>query len=299
MNKSLIIKLIFLASLWGGGFLFLRLSSPEFGPLALIFVRSLTATIALFPVFIRSHKCIEIFQNWPVFLLIGLIGTALPFSLFSYASLYLGAGYASILNGMTPISSAVIAYFWLSEKLSPLAVFGIFLGFIGMVIISLPAIPGSNKTADNELAVIAISAILAATLCYAVSTCLVRAKFSNIPPLVSTTGSQFASTVILLPFALSYWPSQTPSTTAWFSVISLGVFSTAIAIVLFFSMIKQYGVNRSLTVTYLIPLFGVLWGWLFLNESVSLGTLLGGSIILIGVFFTTGSFERLTEKRKS
>jgi len=281
------VELLLLAAVWGASFLFLRISSPEFGPIPLIFVRTALASLVLIPFVLIAQQQKDIFDNWRLFLVVGAISTAIPFSLFSYTSLYLSAGYTSILNATTPFFSAIVAYCWLSERLNLLGVLGLIIGFVGVYLLS-----HFNVGLSDTTVFLPIIAALVATFLYAVSSSYVRLKMCRFKPLTVAAGSQLFSALILLPFAVLSWPSKLPGTTAWVSAVSMAIFSTAFALIVFFRLLQSVGVTKTVSVTYLIPVFGVLWGYLFLGESITLQMILGGLLILFGVSLTTGIYDR-------
>lgn len=285
---KLYVELLILAAVWGASFLFLRISSPEFGPVPLIFVRTTLASLVLLPFVFWTKSARDIVANWKIFLLVGAISTAIPFSLFAYTSIYVTAGKTSILNATTPFFSAVIAFAFLQERLAIYGVLGLILGFFGVYFLSSHEVGGVDGAG-----MLPVFAALVATFLYAVSSTFVKLKMSNMTPLIVATGSQLFSGLILFPFAIYAWPEENPSLLAWSSTVVMAVFSTAIALIIFFRLIQTAGVTKTVSVTYMIPLFGILWGYLFLGEQVTSFMLVGGSLILIGVGLTTGLFDGL------
>jgi drug/metabolite transporter (DMT)-like permease len=276
------IELVVLAALWGGSFLFMRLGAPEFGPVALIALRTGIAMLTLLPAIVLMRKLGHIRGNALALLALGIISTALPFTLLSWAVLYVSAGYASIINSTATIFTALIAWLWVNERLSLGGVSGILLGTLGVVVLAL------DRIEPGKIDLLPLFAGLVATLCYGIGTNYSKQKLAHVAPLVIAFGSQTGATLVLLPFALWLWPAQAPSADAWLAVAGLGVFCTGIAFILFFRLIARVGVNRAISVTYLIPFFGVIWGMLFLDEVVTLYMLVGGGLILLGVGLTTG-----------
>ncbi len=278
-----------LAALWGGSFLFMRMGAPEFGPVVLITLRTATAALFLLPLVVWSKQWNSIIQNFRLLLLVGVLGTAIPFTLLSYAVLTVTAGYASIINATAPIFTAIIAWVWVKEKLSTVAIGGLIIGFCGVVVLTFDK--QGNSSSINILPVLAG---LSATFGYGIGANVTRQKLAHVRPLTLACGSQFAATIFMLPFSFWFWPSQLPSFQAWVSVILLGVACTAIALIIYFRLIANIGVNKAMTVTYLIPFFGVIWGMIFLQESISLLMFMGGVLILIGVGLSS---EILAKKR--
>jgi drug/metabolite transporter (DMT)-like permease len=261
----------------------MRIATPEFGPFMLIEFRSLIAVLFLLPVIFISRKTHTILPNAGRLLFIGVTGTAIPFCLLSYATLYVSAGYTSILNSVAPIFTALIAWIWVKERLTLSAVIGLVAGFTGVIVLSMDKQPGSSETS-----ILPVLAGLVATFCYGFSANYTRQKLSHIHPLALACGSQIGSMLFLLP--LSYWfkPHTMPGTSAWYAVIILGIVCTAIAYILYFRLIANVGVNKTISVTYLIPFFGILWGMMFLNEQLTFLMIAGGLLILTGVSLTTG-----------
>lgn len=276
------IELIILAALWGASFLYMRVAVPEFGAFALIMLRTGIATLSLLPMLVWQKK-------WPVFkmhykkmIVVGLVSTAIPFVLLSYATLYISAGFASILNATTTFYTAIIAWLWVNEKLSKAGAVGIVIGFIGVVVLMLDA-----QINTNSMSMVAAGCALVATFFYGVGINYSSQKLKGIDAITLAFGSQFFSAICLMPFAIISWPEVNPSQTAWLAVIALGVLSTGLAFVIFFGLIAKIGSNKTATVTYLIPFFGVLWGVIFLGEKISPNMLLGGLLIIVGVIFST------------
>lgn len=129
------------------------------------------------------------------------------------------------------------------------------------------------------------------TLSYAVSASFTRRYLSELAPLSNAAGSLIGASVVLLPLAFMQWPQQPPDLAAWSSTLMLGVLSTGLAYVLFFRLIDRIGSTRAITVTFLIPVFGMLWGALFLGESTTLNMVAGTVVILLGTALTTGLLD--------
>jgi drug/metabolite transporter (DMT)-like permease len=278
-----LLELVTLAALWGASFLFMRIATPEFGPIVLIEIRTLIAALFLIPIAFLARKTHLLLPNAGRLILVGLIGTAIPFCLLSYATLYASAGYTSILNATTPIFTALIAWLWVSERLTVAAMIGLVIGFIGVIVLSFDKQPGGG-----EISLLPIMAAMGATLCYGFSSNYARQKLQHIHPLALACGSQISAALLLMPISLWFWPQQMPGTESWVSVTILGIACTASAFILYFRLIAKVGVNKTVAVTYLIPFFGVVWGMLFLGEVLSHLMMIGALLILTGVSLTTG-----------
>ncbi len=286
MKPLYLFELVTLAALWGASFLFMRMGAPEFGPIALIFLRTGIAAIFLLPIVLLTRKWKLIKENALLLFIVGVVGTALPFSLLSYAVLTVSAGYASILNATAPIFTAIIAWWWVRDELSFSAVMGLVVGFIGVFILAF-----DNQGSSSGISFLPVMAGLGATFCYGVGANFTKQKLGHVHPLALACGSQLGAAISLLPLSIWLWPSQLPGQQAWISVTLLGIACTAFAFILYFRLIANVGVNKAITVTYLIPFFGVVWGMIFLNEALTLFMLAGGLFILTGVALSTGIFN--------
>ena len=275
--------LILLAALWGGSFLFMRYAAPAFGPVPLIWLRVAVAALCLAPLLILRGQQGVLRQHATGIALMGVFSSALPFVLIAWAMLSITAGLASILNATVPIFTALIGALWLRERLGVWRTSGLAVGFGGVLL--LAADKADFKPGGSGWA---IAAMLLATLSYGFAANLARRRLTGVPALVNAAGSQIVSAIVLLPFAVWFWPPTTPGWMAWSAAVVLGVGCTALAFLLFFRLIANVGASRAVTVTFLIPLFGVLWGSLFLGETLNAGMLVGGSVVVLGTALATG-----------
>ena len=286
MKPHKLLELTLLAALWGGSFLFIRYAAPAFGVAPLIWLRVAIAALCLVPLLLWRGQGNLLRQHAGTLALMGIFSTALPFVLIAWAMLSLTAGLASILNAATPIFTAVIAALWLHDRLNKSQMLGLVIGFAGVLL--LAADKADFKPGGSGWAIVAM---LLATLFYGVGANMTKHYLGGVPPLVNAAGSQLVSTLILSPLAWWFWPAKMPENMAWGAVIALGVGCTALAFLMFFRLIATIGAARTITVTFLIPLFGVLWGSLFLNETVNAGMLVGGGIVILGTSLATGVFR--------
>ena len=283
MRRRDLIDLVLLAAIWGASFLFTRVAAPAFGPLALAEVRVAIAAAMLVPLLAWRADLTELRRHAPLFLLQGAVNTAIPFALFAYAALTITAGLASILNATAPLFTALVAWLWLRERLTPLQWLGMAIGIVGVVWLSADkaqfAIGGSAW---------AIGAGVLASVSYGVSASVVKRYFTGVRPLAVAAGSQSAAALLLLPFAIFSWPAGVLRASDWGAAIALGVLCTGLAYILYFRLIARVGPATAMTVTFLIPAFAMLWGGLFLGEAVT-GTMLAGcAVILAGTALATG-----------
>ncbi len=287
MKTSPELELVLLAAIWGASFLFMRVGSPEFGPVLFMALRTLIASLFLLPLVYLKKQQLNFSGNWKKIFIGSLFNTAIPFVLFGYATLSLSAGVTSILNATTPMFAAIVAYLWFKDKLNFASILGLIIGFFGVYLLMF------DKISATETAMIFPTiAVLLATLCYGIGANYTKHYLSNIPALTLATGSQVTASIVLLPIALFFLPDHFPSLDAIHAVILLGILCTGIAYILFFRLIANLGPAKAVSVTYLIPAFGLLWGYLFLHEQITPWIIIGSCFILLGVGLTTGLIAR-------
>ncbi len=282
VNSRQILQLFVLAAIWGASFLFIRLAVPHFGPVPLSAMRSTIAALVLVPIVLMRGELSIFRQNWPHLLVIGLTSTALPFALFSLTTELTSAGFAAILNSLTPIFSALVAWLWLKEYLTPAMVSGILLGFLGVLVMVF-----DRETISSGLVLLPVLAGLAGSLFYGLTGNYSRRFAASIPVSVIAAGSQTFSMLTLAPVAFVQWPAAPVPGSAWAYVLVLGVLCTAVAHLMYFNLLGKVGVARTVIVTYLIPVFAMLWGFLILGEGVTLKMLAGAACVLSGIGLLT------------
>jgi drug/metabolite transporter (DMT)-like permease len=283
MKRRDLADLILLAALWGASFLFTRMAVPAFGALALAELRVAIAAAVLLPLLAIRADFTELRARPGRFAVLGALNTAIPFSLFAWAVLSITAGLASILNAAAPLFTALVAWIWLRERLTPWQWLGMGIGFAGVLWLT-----GARVGFDGGNSLWAVLAALAATLSYGVSGNFAKRYFSGVRPLAVAAGSQTAAALLLLPFAIAAWPAEVPPMRDWIAAAALGVLCTGVAYILYFRLIARVGPAMAMTVTFLIPAFAMLWGGLFLGESVTSAMLVGCTIILAGTALATG-----------
>lgn len=284
MTRRDLFDLLLLGAIWGSSFLFMRVAAPEFGPVPLIAVRVGVAAAFLAIVLARRGGFSEMKGRMAALGLVGAINSAIPFSLFAFATLSLTAGFAAVLNATVPLFGALVAYVWLKESLSSARVSGLVLGFAGVLIL----VSGRLSLAFELPAILAG---LLAALCYGIAAHYTKKRLSGASPLLIATGSQIGAAVLLLAPAIYFWPARTPSLSAWLFSLFLGVVCTGLAYILYFRLIARAGAARAIAVTYLIPVFGMGWGWTFLGERVTASMAVGCAVILFGIAMATGVLE--------
>lgn len=289
MSQKNWLKLILLAAIWGSSFIFMRMLSPLLGPTLTTTLRILIAGIVMHVGFRIFHINSEWRRWWPHYLVIGLMNAAIPFFLFAYAAHFLPAGYSAIINASTPLFGALFATLWLKEILSMRKLASLLLGIAGVAVLSYRG-HTATETANFQLA---IGACLCATMCYGLASTYIRKMMTGVPSLPLAGSSQLLGGLCILPFALFSTPDLVAiQTTGWttviLSILGLSLLCSAVAFILYFNLIQETG-SQALTVTLLIPLFGLLWSWLFLDEPVTATMLIGCALVLISTRLVTKS----------
>ena len=278
-----VVDLVALGILWGASFLFMRIAGPEFGAFALVEVRVAIAALVLLPLLIARGQFSDLAGNWATLGILGVHNTAMPFFLLTWATLYLSAGIGGILNATAPIFAAVVAWAWLGEKMSISRIGGLLVGTIGVWLLVRDKVGVSMG--DTTLAVIAA---LGATLLYGIGGNFTRRYASHIPTLATATGSQVGAALALLPITFFVWPDTPISARAWIAAVLMGLFSTALAYILYFRLIANVGPTKAITVTYLVPIFAMLLGAIVIDEPITSSMVIGCAVILLGTALATG-----------
>ncbi|NKB32950.1 MAG: EamA family transporter [Pseudomonadales bacterium] len=279
------VELLVLSAIWGSSFLFLRIASPEFGPVFLIELRVASGLVILMPMCLLMGKFKELQQNWKMIFVVSLTNMAIPFCFFAYSALNMGAGILSIVNATVPFFTASIAFIFYQQRLSKLGLIGLLVGFSGVVVLVFDPSESSGVTSQ-----LAIPSALFACVLYGIALNLVAHKLQGVSGISITTGGLFFSTLLLLPFSVLEQPEVMPQGSVWLSVLALGIVCTGFGYILFYRLIARIGSQKAIMTTYLIPIFSILWGNLFLAESITLFMVFGGILILMGVGMTTGKF---------
>jgi len=293
MSPKHLFELIVLAAIWGASFIFMRISAPEFGATNLATLRIVIAGLTLSPLFyligkpyLRSHP--NKLKVLGKITLVGIGNSVLPFILFAYAAINIDAGLASIINATTPLWGAIFSIVILSNRLNNSGWLGLALGFVGVTVLSQHKLTGELNSE-----VLSILAVVTATCLYGLSTNFSKRYLQGVPPLLIASGTMFTSAILMAPLlTLSKVDLMSVSQNSWIAVVVLGVFCTGVAYILFYRLIENVGPVKAMTVTYLIPIFGVLFGSVFLSEQFYVNMLFGGVLILFGVMLTSGLLNK-------
>ncbi|GAA5213368.1 DMT family transporter [Corallincola platygyrae] len=301
MSTASFLRLILLAALWGASFLFLRIAAPAMGSVALIASRVALAALLLAVVAVWLRKAPKLGLHWRHYLVLGLLNSAVPWVLLAYAAHTLSASVMSILNATAPMWGMVCVALVDRQGVSAKRLLGLVLGTVGVaMLVGLdPTLFGDGAQTDSKGMWLAVAAMLTGTLCYGIASTYTR-SVKGVDAFNNAHGSMWAATLLLAPLLLFYPVQSEPNTLVMSSVAVLGVACTGIALLIYFKLVADEGAPSALTVTYLIPMFGVLWGHLFLDEQVGWHTLVGSCVVLMGTALVTGfSPLRLFGKAKA
>ncbi|MFC7418854.1 DMT family transporter [Iodobacter arcticus] len=296
MSVASALRLIVLAALWGASFLFLRLSVASMEPAWLITFRVGVAAVFLSAVALFTRRKFDWKAHKAELLVLGVLNGAIPFVFYALAAKALTASLMSIMNATAPIWGMLLTMIFMRQKPSFKGLAGLLLGIAGVALLV-----GLDKVSTKPGAGMAILASLAATFCYGLASVYTRMKVRGIASFDMAHGSMWAATLVLLPFLLWIPAPHTMaiSPVVAVAVLGLGVLCTGWAFLIYFRLIQDIGPASTLTVTFLIPVFGILWGVLFLGESVSSNTFVGAALVLLGTALATGFSPRALWAKKA
>jgi drug/metabolite transporter (DMT)-like permease len=269
------LELTILGAIWGASFLFMRVSAREFGALPLVEVRLMLGALILLPLLWRGRAQFKRAHILPL-IFISAINSAIPFSLFAWAAQRAPAGIGAITNATAVMFTALVAFALYGEHITKRRAAGLLAGFVGVAVLA------SGKTAGGSVWSAALAGTFAAFL-YGVGGNMIRRQLAGIPSGAVAAATLLCASVLLAPLAILSWPRTPIPVHSWASGILLGVLCTGIAYLIYFRLIYRVGATRASTVTYLIPLFGVIWAWIVLGEPLTLTMASAGALILGGV----------------
>jgi drug/metabolite transporter (DMT)-like permease len=269
------VELCALGAIWGASFLFMRIAAKDFGAFALVEVRLVLGAAILLPFLWRVRAQFSLAQWWRL-AGIAAVNSAIPFSLFAWAAQRAPAGVGAITNAMAVMFTALAAFLLYGERIGSRRIVGLLLGLVGVVVLA------SDKTGGSNIWPAALAGTCAAML-YGVGGNLIRRYLVGIPASAVAAATLLCASILLAPLAIAMWPSASIPVLSWTAAVLLGVMCTGIAYVLYYRLIYRIGAPRAATVTYLVPLFGVVWAWLFLGEPLTASMAIAGALILSGV----------------
>ena len=273
MNPRVVLALVYCGAAFGGSFLFMRVAAPEI-PAVLVAFGRVTLAAILLAIVAGPSTFRALARSWRDYLVLALFMSGGPFLLFALAERSITAGMGSIINATSPIWVLLVGAAWAGLRITPRRVLGIVLGFGGVaVIVGTDALALAPDAWTG-----ALTAIVAASL-YGVGLTHIRRRMMAVSPIHLALGQLAASSILLAPFAAASLPAATFAPDAVLAVVGIAIVSTAIAWPLLFTINHTVGPVATSAVTFLNPIFGVMWGGLFLGEAVS-PTLLGGGLLV-------------------
>ncbi|CAK3878236.1 putative Permease of the drug/metabolite transporter (DMT) superfamily [Vibrio crassostreae] len=276
------LKLIMLAAIWGGSFLFMRIAANPLGPAVLIEARVLCAAVTLLLVSFYLKRKLSFNAHAKHFFILGLFNTALPFLFFAYAAQTLNASTLAILNSTAPIWAAIIGAIWTKTTLEARVLLGLGIGVTGVGVLV-----GWDAMNIGQEAILPIFAAVMAAFSYGIASNYTK-QAPKVEAFNNAHGSMWAAVLIVLPFVFFIPMREAPNLTITMSVILLGAVCTGLAYLLYFNLINELGAPSALSVTFLIPVFGILWGNLFLDEAIGINTVVGSILVITGTMLVTG-----------
>ena len=266
-----------LAAIWGSAFMFIKISAVDFGPILLVTLRLLIAGLVFMPLLLRKKYRLLFKSHLPGIIIIAIFSNALPFTLFAFASLGATSNMLGILNGTTAFLTTLIAYFWLNESISSKQIIGLCLGFLGVIILVNPA--------NGSSTVIASMCALLGSLCYAFNGNYLEKFHSNSNKKVLIGWSMLFGGLFMTPFAFFNLPDAIPNLNSFLALLWLAVVSTGIGYLGYIRLINRIGAVKTSTLTYLLPVFSIIWGAIFLQEKITLIILGGFLFVMMGMYF--------------
>jgi len=285
-----IVEFVVLAAIWGASFLFMRIGTVAFGPVATAGLRVIVAALFLVPILLARGHAASLREHWKLVLVVGVTNSAIPFVCFTYALQSITVGLSSLINATVPLFGAAIAWAWLKDRPSNSRVVGLVIGFVGVGMLAWDK-ASFRPDASGLSSGWGVLACLFACLCYGISASFTKRYLAGLPSLVSATGSQLGAALALLPLTIAFWPEQAVPLQAWGAVLALGVVCTGVAYILFFRLIERAGPAKALSVTFAIPVFAIVYGVVLLGEAVTPWMLVCGLVIVLGTTLSTGMWS--------
>ena len=279
--------LVALAALWGASFLFNAIAVPALGAIGLAEGRVALGVLVL-GAWAAWRGLLPRIRALPrEWFVLGTTNVAVPFALICFAQLTIPASLAAIVNATTPMWAVLVGAVALSHRPTATTAVGLVLGILGVaLVVGLAPVDLDTDT------LLAVTASALAGLCYALGSYYAKHRFTGLAPETLAVGQLFTAAVVLLPLIALVPPREVPSAGQAAAVVALAVSSTAIAYLLYFRLIEEVGVNSTLSVTYLVPVFGVVWAALFRDEHITGGMVAGTALVFAGVALVTRGSAR-------
>lgn len=283
MRPQDLARLVALAAMWGGSYLFMRYAVPHLGAALMIEVRVLIAGLALAVMIYATGGAIGWRRHWRAYAFQGAVGLALPFVLIAQALTVIDASTAAILNALSPLFASLVAAVWIRDPITPAKAAGIALCIAGTAVLV-----GWTPIAMTSRELLAASMSVAATALYGYTIVFTKVKLKAASPMGASAGTLLMAALALLPLAPTDRDLSAVPAMAWMAVLGLAIVSTTFAYILYYRLIADVGPVKAITVTLLVPVFGMLWGVLFLGEPLTPGRIAGCAIILAGCSLILG-----------
>jgi drug/metabolite transporter (DMT)-like permease len=274
---------LLLAAIWSGNFVLMKFGAPEYGPVPLAALRAAFAALVLLPVVFMGKHLSKVVQHWRALTVFSILNNVLPFVLFAYATRFVSAGLASILNATMPLWVCLVAWIWFSERLGLVRIAGMFTGMVGVATVAWADVV--VKSDDGYLAVLAC---LGGALSLALAANFVKKHFAQMHPIPLTFGSSLAASLVLAIPAGMTWPDENPSVVAWAAVLVQATISSVLACVLYYQLVERIGQTKATSIAFLIPVFAATWDIIFFRHVPSANSLVGATIVLAGSAMVTG-----------
>ena len=283
MRPQDLARLVALAAMWGASYLFMRYAVPHLGPVLLIELRVLIAGVALLAFLHLTGGIVGWRRHWRAYLFVGAVGLALPFVLIAEALTVIDASTAAILNALSPLFASIVAAAWIRDPITPAKAGGILLCLVGTaVLVGWTPAPMTPR----ELFAALLSVI--ATAIYGFTIVFTKVHLKEASPLGTAAGTLLMAALAMLPFTPATRDFGAIPLMAWLAMLGLAIVSTTVAFIFYYRLIADVGPVKAITVTLLVPIFGMVWGVLFLGEPVTPGRLAGCAIILAGCSLILG-----------
>jgi drug/metabolite transporter (DMT)-like permease len=284
--------IIFLALgfMWGSSYLFIKLAVDSFGTFTLIALRLLIGAAFLWIVLRASRTALPRERRvYGHLIVMSVINIAIPFFLITWAEQSVDSALAAILNATVPLFVIVLAPLFLPDEPIRLnGILGLAIGFVGVVLIVSPGLTAAAGTLPGQLA------LLGSSISYAIGNVYARRNIQGQPPMIPAVFQvTFALLIVgLLAIILERPWTATPDAEAWFSVVWLGILGSGMAYLAYFRLLLTWGATRTALVAYLLPVVGIVLGFLVLREPIDASLLAGTALVIAGVALVNGRWGR-------
>jgi len=285
-NRSLslvdLVSLLYLGAVWGAVFVFMRIAAPEVGPVWAAEIRLAIGSAVLIAIAgLRTRRVLR--GRLVAFMITGALFSAIPFTLISYATVTLPAGFTALLNAATPLFTAAVGVAFLGQRISGRVAAGLMVGIVAVVVLV-----GWSPLEPTTTTLLAVAAGLGVPLSYAFAGNFVRARLSDVPPLELATGVITAGALLALPVAILSGPPRMPALNGVISLVGVGTLSTAFAWPLFYRVLRRTTPTVASTATFIVPAFAMLWGSIVLGEAVGIELIVGFGLIMVSLLLVLG-----------